>query len=189
MAIEQRVLAITLLAATTLSSSVAFAEDWEVAADEVEKVPRNGFSTKAYVGPSYHALYSHPMGTVMGGVALGAQFKDIGALHGTFLFQLGATDAGLRTTSYGGSVTWEHIFGRVRPGIGVLVQQFHLERATSPGTLAFFGGGLTGFLSVDVVQSPHANFFIGLNGELIFMPDETVFPGAWLNFGGRFKAP
>ncbi len=109
--------------------------------------PRNGFSAKALVGPSFHMLYDHPVGGVMVGAAFGAQFKDIGAIHGTFMFHSGASDEGLDTTSYGGSVTWEHILGRVRPGIGMALQYLELRRATRGLPLSHLGVGPTAFLT------------------------------------------
>lgn len=155
---------------------------------EPDAEPRNGFSAKMQLGVGYHNLYGHSIVGGLGGIALGAQFKDIGALHGHVVGQIGMSDSGLRTTMISFGPTWEFELGRVRPGIGPVIHYLSVERATGGSLSTDIEGGARVFVDIDLWQSPHAAFTLTLLGELTHVPDSTM--GSFgLMLGTRFKAP
>lgn len=168
---------------TALSVSEGLATEYEP-----EPEPRNGFSAKVQLGGAYHHLYGHSIAGGVGGVALGVQFKDIGALHGHAIGQIGMTDSGLQTTMISFGPTWEFELGRVRPGLGPVIHYLVVDRATG-GTLSTdIEAGARVFVDFDLWQSRHTAIHLTLLGELTHVPDSTM--GSFgLMFGARFKAP
>jgi len=170
----------------SLLGAPAFAAE-DSFAPEPEEETGNGFSGKVELSAAYDRLFSHSMYSAGGGIALGAQFYDIGALHGMVSVHRGATDGGLAILTLTAAPTWEFIFGRVRPGFGVGVHHFELEGRTTNNYRDTIVG--LAFLTVDVVQSPYANVYAGARGDLTEL-DGHLLGGARLTLaGGRFKVP
>lgn len=155
-----------------------------------DEEPRNGFSGKVELNAAYDRVYQHSL--YSGGVSLaaGAQFLDFGAVHGQLSVYRGATDGGLGITTVTFGPTWEFIFlGRLRPGLGAGIHHLALDQADGDGSHSRQSIMAQTFLTIDFVQSPPANMYAGLRGELTEF-DGAVLGGVRLTvLGGRFKVP
>jgi len=154
------------------------------------RTPRvsNGFSAKVDVGPALRVLWGHPIGGAAGQLAAGAQFKEWGAVHGNVDMFLGETAEGLFAKTFLAGPGFEFIFGRVRPELMVQLAYIGIDRATRDDEMAAMGGAVGGALTVDLLQSPHANLYLGLTSRLL-LTTEVVLPAASLRVGSRFKVP
>lgn len=183
-------LGVGLAGALALGPSAAHAQEPDEALEEeAPPAERNGFMAQVGVGPGVYSLGGHALGTFELHLGLGAQFGQVGAIHGDFAFAAGETEDGLRTRLYSHAAVWDFIFGRFRPGLGVRGYVVEVERATRPNSMLGFGVAGVLSLGVDVVQTDYANVAIGLEGEGGRVSEDIPLLGAFLRFGGRFKVP
>ena len=150
---------------------------------------RNGFSAKLGAGPMYRSIHGHDIWGARFTAALGAQFKDIGSLHGEFGYAIGKTDGGLETETLTFAPTWEFIIERFRIGLGPQWTLLWMERVTIDESMFGGGWGFTGFASVDLIQGDHANMYLALDGRYSWFDDGLDYGGLGLSLGARFKTP
>ncbi|MEZ4437558.1 MAG: hypothetical protein R3B72_00595 [Polyangiaceae bacterium] len=151
---------------------------------------RNGFSLKGFAGPRFQILHGH---TIWGGaadLALGVQFKNFGALHGEFGLGFGATDGGLRVTTFDQAVTWEFILGdRWRLGLGPQWLLFSMQRATGSDDVGAWGYGGLAFGAVDLLDGDTSNMQLIFQTRYTRLDEDLHLFTFGLSLGGRFKTP
>jgi hypothetical protein len=176
--------------ATALLGARARAEGRPLAPAEAYDRPRNGFSNKLGVGVGLRRLQGHEMFAPEVALALGAQFKDWGAVHGELRLARGALEGDLDTLFLGFAQTWEFVFGRVRPGLGLALGYVRVERVTGEDGGTFDAASLTVpvFLTVDLYQSDNFNVWLGGRGEGGVV-DESSLLALGAGAGVRFKLP
>ncbi|MFP6684584.1 MAG: hypothetical protein VB934_07720, partial [Polyangiaceae bacterium] len=150
--------------------------------------PRNGFSAKVSVGPRYQDLHGHAIWSGAPAVAFGAQFKDVGAIHGDFSVGVGNTDGGLMTSAFAFGPTWEFILGAWRLGGGPQLSVIWMTRASNGGTMVATGACGVAFAGIDLVQGETTSLHLGLDGRLGRVGDMNH-ASVGLSLGVRFKTP
>jgi hypothetical protein len=150
---------------------------------------RNGFSAKVGLGPNYRSLHGHDIWGARFSGALGAQFKDWGAVHGEFAYEIGAIESGLKTESASFGPTWEFVIDRLRLGLGGQMALVWVERATYDASLFGGGYGFNAFMSYDLISDDHVNLYLALDGRYSWLDDDLGYGGLGLTLGTRFKTP
>ena len=174
------------------ASDGAFAQS---TSPEPEPAPKSkpvssGFSGKLGAGPAIHGIHGHEVWGARLQMALGAQIRDIGAIHGDLSYGIGATELGLKTQTYSFAVTWEFIVGPARLGLGPEFTLLWMDRYTTDfSTMDSSGTGFTTFIGFDVVQSDHVNLNLALHGRYAWLANDLGYGGAGLTLGGRVKTP
>lgn len=155
---------------------------------EADGMP-TGFSVKAATGIGYAVLQEHPIVALAGQFAVGVQIRNLVAIHGECDLWKGETDQALSFFTASVGMGAELALWRVRPGLGLHLHWLRVGRATPAETMR--GMGYTGRLrlDLDILQSDHANLFVGAKGAAGVADHGMVLVGAALNLGGRFKHP
>jgi len=158
------------------------------------------FSAKLAFGGSLGSFAGRTIYGVAPQLSLGVQFGDFGALHAELGLMFGAAEAlPARELSVGAS--WEFILWRFRLGLGVHYQRVSFERATrhggfsedgytrSAGSMIAQGPALSGAIDFDLYQSDHFNLYLGLQGKLGAISEQSGIGSGALRLGTRFKFP
>lgn len=137
----------------------------------------------------YRSIHGYDIWGARFTAALGAQFKDIGSIHGEFGYAVGRTEGGLKTETYTSAATWEFILERFRIGLGPQLTLVWMQRVTVDDSMFGGGWGLNAFASYDLIQGDHANMYVGLDGRYSWFGEGLDYGGLGVALGARFKTP
>ncbi|MFT3764259.1 MAG: hypothetical protein QM820_01865 [Minicystis sp.] len=124
-----------------------------------------GFSFKIWAGPAYRRIYDISIPAADFGMSFGGRgwYGEIGAL-------LGRTDHGLLFWQLRPQATGEANLGRVRLGGGAGFTVLGVERVTTGSFIVGAGIGLSGFVTVDLVQSDRHALYLGAKMVVDWLP-------------------
>jgi hypothetical protein len=116
------------------------------------------FSVKLAAGPSYQRIFDS---SIVGAEA-NIYFGTSRGWYGGFEMGYGRMTQGLLTWTFRPAFSWEGRLGIVHLGLGGNLTIISVSRATSDPAMTSFGGGVSGFGSVDLVSDGHHTLYLAL---------------------------